>query len=101
MSGAAGTAFRVVAAIDGEVEGLVPGMTAVVEITAKPLHDVLSVPGEAIMMGPEGACVYVKSAGGVERREVKPGIRSGDRVEIREGLSEGDQVAVNPDAVEL
>jgi HlyD family secretion protein len=100
-SGAGASAFRVVAAIEEEVEGLVPGMAAVVEVTAEPLHDVLSVPGEAIIEAPNGSWCYVKTASGVERREVKPGMRSGDRVEIREGLSEGDQVAVNPDAVEI
>src|SRR5207253_438900 len=81
-------------ALDGEVSGLKPGMSAEVTITVgDPLEQVLTVPVEAIVgsveMGGHRRC-YVLTPTGTEPRDVVVGL-SNDRVaEIREGLKQGD-----------
>jgi HlyD family secretion protein len=40
--------------------------------------------------------VFVKTATGYDRREIKLGLYNEKMVEIREGLEEGDQVVMNP-----
>ena len=92
--------IRVVVGIDGEVEGLMPGMTAEVEIDAGHVDDVLTVPAEAILQGRKGPWCYVKTTGGIERRRVRLGVRASPLVEICDGLSVGDQVVINPDVVD-
>ena len=41
--------------------------------------------------------VFVKTATGYDRREVKLGLYNDKMVEIREGLAEGDEIVVNPE----
>jgi multidrug resistance efflux pump len=90
-------------AIDGEVEGLKPGMTAEVTITiADALEHVLTVPIEAIIgsaeMGKTRKC-YILTANGPEPRDVLIGMNNDKEVEIRDGLKEGEEVVLNPRVV--
>jgi multidrug resistance efflux pump len=87
-------------ALDGEVEGLKPGMSAEVKITVgDPLEQVLTVPVEAIIgsseMGSHRRC-YVLTQTGPEPRDILVGMSNERVAEVREGLSEGDEVVLNP-----
>ncbi len=90
-------------ALDGEVEGLKPGMSAEVTIrVGDPLERVLTVPIEAIVgsveLGSKRRC-FVVTAGGPEPRDVVVGISNERVAEVREGLQEGDEVVLNPKAL--
>ncbi|MCA9217773.1 MAG: efflux RND transporter periplasmic adaptor subunit [Planctomycetales bacterium] len=75
---------------------LKPGMTAVVNIHVEELKDVVSVPVQAVVQVERNTWCYVKTQGGVERRDVKIG-RSNDKfVHVIEGVDDGDQVVLNP-----
>jgi multidrug resistance efflux pump len=87
-------------AIDEELEGLKPGMTAEVTIMiADALEHVLIVPIEAIIgsadMGKTRKC-FVMSANGPEERDIVVGMNNDKEVEIRDGLKEGEEVVLNP-----
>lgn len=86
-------------AIDGEVEKLKPGMTAVVEINVEVLHNVISVPIQALVQRGKDTWCYVSTKGNVEKRLVKLGKTNDKYVEIMSGLEEGEAVILNPSAV--
>jgi HlyD family secretion protein len=76
--------------------GLLPGMTAEVEIATQERQDVLTIPmaGLAVEEG-EDYC-YVLGEGGIERREIEIGQATADLLEVTQGLEEGEQVVINP-----
>jgi HlyD family secretion protein len=87
-------------ALDGEVDGLKPGMSAEVKITVgDPLEQVLTIPIEAIVgsaeMGGHRNC-FVMTPKGPDKREIVLGMSNERVAEVREGLSEGDDVVLNP-----
>lgn len=85
--------------IQERVEGLKPGMTAVVDIHVERVKDVLSIPVQAVAQVKKETWCYVHSDEGVERRLIKLG-RSNDKfVHVLEGLSAGDRVILNTDAI--
>src|SRR5206468_1275352 len=95
--------YGVQVVLDGEVEGLWPGMSATVTIeTGDPRRRVLAVPVEAITgsaaMGGRRRC-YVQTPGGPEARDVVVGSSDGQLAEIREGLCDGEEVVLNPAAL--
>jgi HlyD family secretion protein len=91
--------YATIVRIDGEPDGLRPGMTAVVEILVANLPKVLSVPVEAVVeQGTKNAC-WVRAGGRFERRPVILGLSSKTHVEIKDGLNEGEEVVLNPRAV--
>jgi HlyD family secretion protein len=91
--------YDCVVRIDGEVSGLKPGMTAVVEIHVDRLKGVLTVPVQAVVQRNRDNWVYVQTSRGVEKRLLKLG-RSNDKfVQIQEGLANGERVVLNPMAI--
>lgn len=91
--------YQTIVTIDGEVDQLKPGMTAIVDIHVDHLEDVLSVPVQAIVqVGKESWC-YVDRNGKVERQPVELGVTNHKFVEIRNGLQEGDRIVLNPMAI--
>jgi RND family efflux transporter MFP subunit len=85
--------------IDGEVENLKPGMTAVAEIHVDRIEDVLTVPVQAVVQRDRENWCYVDAGRGLERRTLKLG-RSNDKfVHVTEGLAPGDRVVLNPMSV--
>lgn len=60
------------------------------EATAEP---VLTVPRAAVQTIDGKPLVFLKTAGGFERRAVDLGVSGGDLVEVRKGLNPGDEVA--------
>lgn len=81
-------------------EALKPDMTAEVTINVDAVREpVPTVPLQAILGGAEmGATreVFVKTAGGFDRRTVVLGLYNDRMVEVRSGLAEGDEVVINP-----
>lgn len=82
------------------IEELTPDMTAEVTITVDTAKEpVLTVPIQAVIGGAEMGTkreVFVKTATGFDRREIKLGMFNEKMVEVRDGLAEGDQVVINP-----
>jgi multidrug efflux pump subunit AcrA (membrane-fusion protein) len=78
------------------IRQLKPGMTASVEILVADRKDVLSVPIEAVLEQGEKAFCWIKSGGGVERREVQLGLNNTTMIEVKSGLVENDVVLLNP-----
>jgi HlyD family secretion protein len=92
--------YPVMVAIDENLEGLRPGMSAQVTIHTDSHADrVLTVPLQAIVgsfrMGSIRKC-YVLTPNGPEPRDVIVGLMNDQMAEIKSGLQEGDQVVVNP-----
>ncbi len=91
--------YETIVTIDGEVEQLKPGMTAVVEIYIDRVENALSVPVQAVVQRNNHSWCYVRTGGSIERRKVQLGLTNHKFVEVREGLNEGDRVVLNPMAI--
>ena len=88
--------FVGVVKLDHVPRGLMPGMTAEVDITTGHSPDVLVVPIQSLTMDHGQGVCYVAHEDGLERREVKIGRSTRDLVEVTEGLGEGDEVVLDP-----
>jgi RND family efflux transporter MFP subunit len=73
---------------------IVPGMYATVEIPLHTVHNVLTVPVQAVRSSDEthGTLLVVGSDNRIEQRAVTLGLQSATDVEIVSGLHEGEQV---------
>ncbi len=88
--------FECKVALDGTVAELRPGMSAKLEITTDTLHNVLSLPAQALFESDGKNFVYVRSGGTFTRKDVVLVRRNETRVVIT-GLKEGQEVALaNP-----
>lgn len=87
--------------LDNIPRGLLPGMTAQVEISTVHRPDVLTIPSQAMTVedGLE-VCYVTDGNNGLERREVKLGQASHDRLEVTDGLSEGEHVVLDPSSID-
>lgn len=91
--------FNTIVSIDQKVDGIKPGLTAVVEITVDQLTDVLCVPIQAIVhRGLETWC-YVSKNDQVVKCPVEVGRSNDAYVEICKGLSTGDRVVTDPSPI--
>ena len=79
-----------------DIEQLLAGYSADVEIILDVRKDTLRIPTEAVM---DGDSVYVldPAAGLVERRQVRTGTANWDHTEVIEGLEEGELVVTSVD----
>ena len=77
-------------------KGLLPGMSAEVEIVTGQRDRVLVVPVQAVSSERDQSVCYVASDSGLERRQVRTGQMSRDFMEIVDGLEEGEQVVLEP-----
>ena len=68
--------YETIVEIDEQVDSLQPGMTAVVEIHAARLQDVISVPVQAIVEVGDDTWCYVHGRNGIERRVLELGDRT-------------------------
>ncbi|MGI8743478.1 MAG: efflux RND transporter periplasmic adaptor subunit [Bryobacteraceae bacterium] len=76
---------------------LMPGMYAQVTFAANRPNDGVLIPGDAMVLGTQGARVAVAGPGNrVHFRTVKVGNDYGSEVEILNGLQPGDLVVINP-----
>ncbi|MFT5328799.1 MAG: HlyD family secretion protein [Planctomycetaceae bacterium] len=85
--------------IEGDCEGLRPGMTAEVEILIANLEGVLTVPVSAVVVKGEQFFGYVKSSEGPQKRELLLGLSNDKFVEVKDGVSEGEEILMNPRSV--
>jgi membrane fusion protein, multidrug efflux system len=73
-----------------------PGEFVRAALTVSTLHDVVTVPAPAVMVGPSGSYVYViDSNNKVSRVDVTPGQRQGGVSVIQKGLSGGEKVVTD------
>ncbi len=88
-------AYSAVVTLD-KISGMLPGMTASVEVRIEGVDDAILIPVEALHQTSTGYYVYttydeeLQTYGG--RVDVIPGISNSTSVEIKSGLSEGDTV---------
>ena len=79
-----------------KVEGMIPGMTASVDVRIEGVDDAIIIPVEALHQTSSGYYVYTSYDEDTEefggRVDVIPGISNSSYVEIKSGLSEGDTV---------
>jgi len=73
---------------------LKPGMFANVELETEAVEGIM-IPGSALMDTGERQVVFVSAGDGVfEPREVRVGIRSGDKAQVLSGVTAGEQVVI-------
>jgi HlyD family secretion protein len=80
-------------------EGLMPGMTAQVEIETASRPGALVVPTTSVAVDDGKAYCYVARGDRVERRDVTLGDAQEDLLEVVAGLDEGEQVVADPGVV--
>ncbi|MCA9217405.1 MAG: TolC family protein [Planctomycetales bacterium] len=85
--------------VEGEPEGLKPGMTAEVEILVAHLKGVKTVPVSCIVEKRNQFYCWVVNGGEPEKRLVELGLTNDQVVEVKSGLEVGEQVLRNPRAV--
>jgi HlyD family secretion protein len=91
--------YATTVSIEGETEGLRPGMTAKVTILVHNLTGVVTVPVSAVVEQREGFFCWVKTPRGPERRPLVLGRTNDKLIEVVDGVKEGDEVYRNPRAV--
>ena len=82
--------------LDGHPEGLLPGMTAQVEILADHRADAILVPGEAVAIEGGRSYCYVAGADGIHRRAIQTAGANDRETAVTRGLAVGDEVILNP-----
>lgn len=94
--------YKVLIDVENSDGALLPDMTAQVFFVVEEARDAVTVPLNAVTVGPgpgNASFVRVVGAGGPpQRREVQVGLRDRDRAQILSGLEPGERVIV-PDAV--
>lgn len=88
-------AYTAVVTLD-KVEGMIPGMTASVDVRIEGVDDAIIIPVDALHQNRSGYYVYTSYDEETEefggRADVIPGISNSNYVEIKSGLNEGDMV---------
>ncbi|KPK84649.1 MAG: hypothetical protein AMJ81_05070 [Phycisphaerae bacterium SM23_33] len=82
--------------VEGNVEGLRPGMTCRAEIIVEQYAEALYVPVQSVVRVGGKTVAYVQTPNGPERREVEVGLDNNRVIRVIEGLQEGEQVLVAP-----
>jgi HlyD family secretion protein len=86
--------FDAIVKLDKAAQGLLPGMTAQVEVALARRENVLAVPSEAVTcVKGRNVCVVLRETG-LERRNVTLGEVALQMAEITDGLVEGEQVVI-------
>lgn len=92
--------YATIVKIDGEAEGLKPGLTAETEVLIADLPNVIAVPVSCVV---EQAGKYfawvVTGPNKIEKRTLLVGMTNQKLIEVSDGLKEGDVVLLNPRAV--
>ena len=86
--------FRATAYIENDSGDLAPGMFARFSIAYEKHEDALVIPAAALIKEDNMAIVYVVSDGEVERRVIKTGIESANKVEVLGGLGANEAVVI-------
>jgi multidrug resistance efflux pump len=80
--------------VQGRDPRFIPDLSGAAEIRVGHKENVIVLPQEAMHTEGGKDFVYVKSAQGFEKREVRTGLESATRIEIASGLKVGEQVAL-------
>ena len=88
--------FEGIVKLESVPEGLLPGMTAEVEIAMPRRENVLAIPSEAVVIDHGYDICFVVHEDSLERRQVKLGQTTRELVEVTDGLEAGEQVVLNP-----
>jgi len=88
--------YATIVKVDGQPEGLRPGMTAEVEILVADLKDVLTLPVAAVVEQRGKYYCWVAADDKIERRTLVLGLNNDRFVEVQDGVSENDRVLLNP-----
>ena len=86
--------FPVEIKISGKPESLLPGLTVSCKILINEIKDVIYIPLVAIFKDQAKEYVYVKTASGFKRRDVKIGDSNTDFAIVLEGLEENEELAL-------
>ena len=84
--------------VEGDDDGLMPGMAATVSLAVESVSDVITLPLSAVSEDGSGSYVYVVSGGISEKRYVETGLDDGERIAVLSGLNEGESVVVSGSA---
>ena len=88
--------------INGQPEGLKPGMTAEVSILVDHVRDSLTIPVAAVVEQRGNFVCWVKSSEspeGAERRPLVLGLSDDKFIVVKDGVADGEEVLLNPRAV--
>jgi HlyD family secretion protein len=88
--------FEGIVKLESVPQGLLPGMSAEVEIAMPRRENVLAIPSEAVLVDHGYEICFVVHEDSVERRQVKVGQTTRELVEVTDGLEAGEQVVLNP-----
>ena len=88
--------YRTLIAIDEPPPGLVPGLSAEVQIEANRKNGVVQVPVQSVIRAGQVHYCYVKVGQTIQKRLVMTGLRTDRVVEIKEGLKENEAVLIDP-----
>lgn len=91
--------YETVVRIEGQVQQLKPGMTAVVEIHIDHIDDALVVPLQAVTEIDGQAYCFVSRGGGIERVPLELGVANEHSVQVLSGIRQGEEVVINPFAL--
>ncbi len=92
--------FIAVVRLNSVPRGMLPGMSAEVEIEVDRGLDVLAVPTEAVAYKDGRDICYVAGPEGLQRRQITLGRSNTALLEVTRGLAEGESVITNPGKVE-
>ena len=81
-------------------KGLMPGMSAEVEVIIARYSDVLTIPVAAVAGTTEAQFCWVKTSDGPQRRSLQLGDTNDVYTVVKGGVNEGDEVFLNPVAFE-
>lgn len=74
---------------------VIPDLSASADVSLERQEDVLLAPASAVTYEADRPVVYVRTAAGFEKREVKLGLNNGTHVALLEGVQEGEQIRYN------
>lgn len=81
--------------VEGDGDGLMPGMAATVSLAVESVSDVITLPLSAVNEDGSGSYVYVVTGNISEKRYVETGLDDGERIAVLSGLNEGESVVVS------
>jgi membrane fusion protein, multidrug efflux system len=80
---------------NNDKEKLKAGILADVHFSMESVETGLSIPVSALLSSAKDANVFVANGNKVEKRSIKTGIVTSDKVQVLEGLQEGEQVVIS------
>ncbi|MBR0459427.1 MAG: HlyD family efflux transporter periplasmic adaptor subunit [Victivallales bacterium] len=88
--------YNTVVSVEGGAGVLKSGMTCEAEIIVEQYEKAMYVPVQCVVQVSGQPVAYVRTANGVERREVEIGLDNNRRVRIISGLKVGEEVLITP-----